>query len=742
VSKLSVRGATHGFGDQVQPIDVSLDVTRLSEQPHRPARAAGGGWLRWGDILSWELALAGANQAELRLTSTQLSPALMRSLVPSWPLKVTAALAGKVGVDSAGVAVDVALTGAPAEGFLRASGDVSLDGARSVHGLRLEIKDVRLSSWMSGVSATPPLALQLAVEPGRLSPDALTGAFRLDVPRALFRGQAAGPLHLAIDADNGALSRLDGRVPLPGALVTADGKTAQDTTIAKLNVALEDLGALQRAIAAWTAPEVATMRDEKSAPPTEMAGHGNLALTVVASRPDRWRDATVKLSAAALFPTLRSGTTELTGLSLEAEAPTVTRARQVLHLDLRLQAPVPVRLQAGASLAEGEDGPWKTTAVELSQLDLDYPGARWRLGETARARMAVNEREKRTRTTLADFIWHDERDPDGAALTARAEVADEHTSGEARLHALNLARLPLAALLDGPIEGKLEAGGTWSGPRAHPEAKVDLTLKEAGFGPVHGVDAKVDAALAQDRTVDATLAVDAPREGHLRGSWKGKLTDGPIEAKVDVTDVVLEHLPLPSPRARVAGRLAAHLGVDGTLASPHAALRIEGKDISLTPRGLTAEDVRTAGVRRLVWPTITAELAYRDPRLDVRTSAKDARGGKLRVAAHTTIALAELRQNGAAMSKKLAHRALRGTLKMEALDPAGLALFVPALRRVEGRLSATLDLIGTVSDPSVRGKLDWKKGGVITARDGSTPPHDEGQHDDGGEAAPAAPEAP
>jgi autotransporter translocation and assembly factor TamB len=156
----------------------------------------------------------------------------------------------------------------------------------------------------------------------------------------------------------------------------------------------------------------------------------------------------------------------------------------------------------------------------------------------------------------------------------------------------------------------------------------------------------------------------------------------------------------------------------------------------VTPLEVSAADKQAAGVDKLALPLVTADLAYRDPTLVLRSNVRDAAGGRLDVEAQSRLTMKELMERDPRLVARLRHRPLHGKLVMKKLDPAAVALFVPSLRRVEGRLTAALALTGTAADPAVKGELRWKDGGVVTAHEGATPPRDEATTNSTSEAVP------
>lgn len=59
-------------------------------------------------------------------------------------------------------------------------------------------------------------------------------------------------------------------------------------------------------------------------------------------------------------------------------------------------------------------------------------------------------------------------------------------------------------------------------------------------------------------------------------------------------------------------------------------------------------------------------------------------------------------------------QALQGSLDLEQLQLAALRPFLPQLSRLEGELSGTLRLAGTLTEPEIRGKLAWSEGVLET----------------------------
>ena len=479
-------------------------------------------------------------------------------------------------------------------------------------------------------------------------------------------------------------------------------------------------------------------------------------LTLLASRPGAWRDASLRLALQAGIPRLRVGKTRLRGLTVALDAPSVSRFEQELHLEAGLASPLRATLQASATVSRDRSMAAAPVAVVLSRLNLRYPRSDWRLAKDAL--LVVRSDEHDPGFTLSDFSWRDQRDAGNATLSAHLRTTGRSWEGAAVLEALDLGRLPLSSLSPSTsssssssagrsVQGRLDANVDWSGPRDTTSARAHVVLRDGALGPVEHVGADLVATLDGERHVSGRLRVDARELGHLRGDWRGLTlagpgataetgdageNDGPLrrdtpfEAEVDLTDVALGRLPLPPATVTVglAGTISAHLGVSGRLAAPRATLHLEGRDLVVTPKQLSAEDQRMAGLDRLALPLVSVDLAYRDPTVTLQSSVRDAQGGRLRLEASSRIGLQELRAAKPGLVARLRHRDVRGRMVMTSLDPAAVALFVPSVRRVDGKVTAALTLLGTVTHPSLEGSLSWKNGGVVTAHEGATPPHD------------------
>ena len=164
-----------------------------------------------------------------------------------------------------------------------------------------------------------------------------------------------------------------------------------------------------------------------------------------------------------------------------------------------------------------------------------------------------------------------------------------------------------------------------------------------------------------------------------------------------VGPLALQRLGLPAsdrqPPRLLKGKVHADLTLDGSLRAPRLVAHAQAS--GHLPR-------QGAGRRR---PTLAVNYAAHA--LGVETRLTSTNGGTLHLAAGTT---ADLGYPAVPRAGPRDARARRFASTRTTSISQGLSGMTPELRTVAGRLSATPPLRGTLADPRLAGRLEWKDG--------------------------------
>jgi translocation and assembly module TamB len=353
---------------------------------------------------------------------------------------------------------------------------------------------------------------------------------------------------------------------------------------------------------------------------------------------------------------------ELSGTQLDSVELDAAGDEQHLTIDLDASGPhgAIARLRAhGVPLHE------HGVALDLTvdQLIAGLRGQRWQT--TRPGQLRFDEETARAQLTLADGAQTLSLD---ATLQRKSETLDLRLGG----HALDLQKLARLAKPEAdltPLHGLPHFDVALDGRLARDRVRGTLDLKSAGPS-LHAV-------------VDVPTALDGAR---------------PLSADLTATHVDLDRLHdfLPTNLQALKGRVTASAALRGTTRKPELTAKIDAPDWSLAE----LEHARTA-----------LDLSYRDARLDARVSAElRARGGNagsLAVSVHAPIELP-----AALRSRRFAERfqhtvPITVTARGQGLDVARLPLARLGVHTpfIAGKLDATVDLQGTLHEPSAEVRL-------------------------------------
>ena len=291
--------------------------------------------------------------------------------------------------------------------------------------------------------------------------------------------------------------------------------------------------------------------------------------------------------------------------------------------------------------------------------------------------------------------------PTGAALArTRFEI-------EGSVDRLPLAVLARAASYPERVGGTMSAKLAVSGTMAEPEGTIGIDVAGATTGRFPPTDARVELEF-DPRAVEARarvlrkgaplLAAEARVGVALGGLLRpARLADAPVHVAAVFGPYALQRLGLPpvtdrEPPRELKGKLHADLTVDGTIGAPRVVFHAQAADISL--------DKTLVGFAQ-----IEAKYANRQAKLDARLTSRN--GGTL----HATAAMtADLGYPAVTRGFDLRRLPLDVRLDAQSFDVQGLSGATQELRTVAGLLTSSVTIRGTVSDPRVAGKLEWKDG--------------------------------
>lgn len=271
---------------------------------------------------------------------------------------------------------------------------------------------------------------------------------------------------------------------------------------------------------------------------------------------------------------------------------------------------------------------------------------------------------------------------------------------------LPLQTLALLARRKDRVAGTVSAHVEVSGSAAAPTGTLAVDVDGAAAGSFPPTNARVEVDLAR-HAIDARVRI--VRKQHpllaLTAHVDGELAElrsperaaaAPLKVRAVVGPLLTQRLGLPAsdrqPPRVLKGKLHADLALDGSLRAPRLVAHVRASDLSLDKSLVGAAEVA---------------ITYAAHKLGADARLTSANGGALHLTAATTADLGY-----PAVTRPLDLRRLPIELQLDArdFDLKGLSGMIPELRTVAGRLSADATARGTLADPRLRGRLEWKDG--------------------------------
>ncbi|BDG04789.1 translocation/assembly module TamB [Anaeromyxobacter oryzae] len=329
----------------------------------------------------------------------------------------------------------------------------------------------------------------------------------------------------------------------------------------------------------------------------------------------------------------------------------------------------------------------------------------------ARADLALEGRksfvEVRTPFTLGQLL----RERPGAAALTAAEFALE-----ADVRDLPLKLLSEAGMSTQPLDGTLSARAHATVSAAAPRGEVSLSAKRVGIQGRAPVDANVELHAGDDLRADVwaeqggkPLLTAKARVGIGPKQLKdrARLAQAPLTLEANVGPLSLSQLQAAAQPAnvdpaqaqvQVRGTLAGRLAVSGTVRDPRALLRVwaDGLGAGDGPEGRVA---------------LSFEYGSAKETLDLLMRSQN--GGELHATANGHLDLSH------PSATRLDAAPIEATLSAKDFDPAFLAKLSGAVDRLGGLLYADARAGGTMTSPTVKGRIEWKDGAVFTHGSGS-----------------------
>ncbi|MES1206141.1 MAG: translocation/assembly module TamB domain-containing protein [Pseudomonadota bacterium] len=278
----------------------------------------------------------------------------------------------------------------------------------------------------------------------------------------------------------------------------------------------------------------------------------------------------------------------------------------------------------------------------------------------------------------------------------------------------DIDRLPLAgvALLAGyhpAVGGVLSLHADLTGTALSPRGTLSLDVAGATSGRFPPTDGRVVAVLGEHQTT-ARIEIDRNRKRLLeidarldasaaRLTNVAALADAPLRLRATLHPLQLQRLGLPpqtdrDPARVLKGLVRAGLAVDGNLRAPVVDLTVDAADIRLD-KVLVGE------------AHVAARYDAGQAKMDARLFS--ANRGSLRIEASTRAALgypAVLR------GLDVGRLPVTARVRAQGFDVQGFSGVTAGLRTVGGQLFAEAEVNGTVADPRLSGRLEWKDGAV------------------------------
>lgn len=615
---------------------------------------------------------SGDDAWNLRLRRLVLAPPAAKTLVPPYPLVTSLSLVGEASHRAGLLSFELNASAGSARSKLRGAASPT---QRRVRTLEASFEHLDLRELLGRGPPTDLWLHAVAQGAGARSGD-LTGQLQVRLESSTIAGRTVGPAYTAIQATKGKLAA-SLRAQLPGARLSATGRGQLDRLELQGMTDIEDLALLSEWIGQLTQR------------PLPVRGSGRLRFR--AEGPP----ASPSLNVEGQLSRLAWETIEATGATVVLSLPDPRRplegaAAAVLANELTISGRHfrEVSLQAGLGpegsfAASAKVGPLaleaagrrlQNAALEISALELELQGSRWRLQGTAGVELG------RGRFRLAGLRLA------SGPQSLLAEALLEGEQLEARLVArrFQLANLPTQLTgLAWPLSGDLSAALELKGRRARPDATVDLVLRDGAAGELRHLTLAVHGQYREGRAAGSLTA----RALGARASARFDLSENgrPISVAASITRVDLARLITPLGGRPLQGMVSATIEVAGTAAAPSFRLSAQGKELRL----------RATSFPLQAW--LTARGDAQGTRIDLKLDALE---GSAQLALRAPLASPEILR---VLSQP--ERLLRLPLVAEG---SARRLDLAALRtELKARLDATLHLEGSLENPSLTLRTDW-----------------------------------
>jgi translocation and assembly module TamB len=692
------------------PLPLALDVASTSEGT-------------WGFKLDANVALADAKvegafhvpsvAAEIR--SLVMPPQVARRFVPESPVQVPLTAHGSIDLKAADLAFEAGRANAKVVARYHDS---------TVDALEVEAHEVDLSELFG---KGQPSRIDVSAK-GRLDdarPSSLNGVAQAAGTWRTPDGRTLAELSLDAAAAQGSVELKRAELTTPGAALHAKGSGSLQTVQLEGELEAKDLSELSRVIAEFA-----------GATPPPLGGRGNL--TVAVSGPARHPS----IAAHGHFDAVRAASVKASAMVADVDVPDVarpfeaqveldaaklvvaerelddvharlgTRGRQ-LTVELSTKGLADLSLDAQGKVDEDAKG------IALAELQLHYPEEDWTLvGPT---HLALGEGFVLDLTRLASG---DQR------IELRASQKNGRVDASLDAQRVDLSRLPHAVVPESlNLRGVASLHATAVGASAAPQLDGQVSVRDGAVRNLSNVSVDLNASYGKQRL--EARATGSTSMGGLDADVGLPLKgDGPLQAHVKLSDVVLEQLgPLLEKNLPVSGRLAAVLDASGTGKKPRVTLHAEVTDGVWRLEGKPAPKPAVADEANAVGAAVT-HREVRAERLVVDVEPDDEGRLKAAVSANAFGAEAEVKVASELTLEKLRSK----PLDLQALEALPLEvqaevkeLHLHKLAEAQlltqdlgGRVSLTAHGKGTVRQPDVDGTLSFEHvhGGRLKPQDG------------------------
>ncbi len=522
-------------------------------------------------------ARAQLEASAVTLETLELPADLIRAFVPSYPLLPPLVVRGTASRAKEELTADLHLGAASAK--VSAAGTWNLAAMRSP-GVVVKVSDVNLEELVASGPASR-LALELRARGGGKSLETAEGELHVTAPSAPVAGSAFGPVEVHAAADRGTFTLRQLLAVLPGVRLDASGGGSLDNVDISGTLRATDLAVFARTLGTLAGPSGLAL-----------SGKGQLDFRVAGPLK------APGVVANGQFPVLAYDAHRLQGLSLSARVPSV---KDPLHSQAQVQVK---QLRTGEkrfesvalALKSSEQGVLLTASTRgdatvdlrlegqpdedregllLSQLQLSYPGADWRLGRPAQLRFGGGALSVTPLSLRAGE----------QSLFLEGEKRGERVSAAVRVERFDLGKLP-HALMDPELKlaGVLDVDATVKGRLPLPQLAAKVDLRDGRVREYSGLEVHLKSTYAGDRakgTMQANgqgLSLDADFDTPVLGLMKGhrkptRVNATLAELKLDETLERLGKGPL------LKGVASLKLQLSGMADDPTLQLTATGRDV-------------------------------------------------------------------------------------------------------------------------------------------------------------------